>query len=204
MAGKNRIGASGREKPLYAKRYLVFSTVFLLLGVVLLLWTTGFLPDFSALWPVVFICVGLVFLYRGFHRNARETTVFAGMFMSLGGLVALLLNTVLTRVGLIRVWPVFMTVAGISLVAYALLKRGAYRVTLLVPAVSIVVLSFVFLPFSLKLVDVEFIQFVVRWWPSLFILLGLVLLTVYFTRKSTPTGETGASPIDESPEKPDA
>jgi len=169
--------------PRYPNKYLVFSIFLILIGIVLLLWTGGYLRGLEALWPVIPLVLGLGFLYAVFLRNARQSYVFLGMFLTLGGAVMLLMTTVMTRVDLIRIWPVFMTVTGVSLVAYGMKKRGVRRISLTIPGYAIVVLSLVFLPFSLDLIRDDFIEAVGTWWPSLFVVLGVVLLFVYFSRR---------------------
>jgi uncharacterized membrane protein HdeD (DUF308 family) len=106
------------------------------------------------------------------------------MMLALAGLFVLLSNTVLTAVALVRTWPVFMAIAGVSLFVYARRAAGESRLTLSVPAVALVVLAAIFLPFSLDLLDVSFESVVAAWWPVLFVLFGVVLLIVHLTQRN--------------------
>jgi hypothetical protein len=166
-------------------KLILFGFAFIVLGGVLLLWTLGYLPATSALWPVLLVLCGLWMLYTVFVRNARESRVFSGLFMALGGSVLLMMNTVLSRVALERIWPVFMAITGFSLFGYALKKDRISRLPLVIPAWAIIVLSLLFFPFSLGIVNVSFIRFVTLWWPVLFIVLGLALVLLHTRRHPT-------------------
>jgi drug/metabolite transporter (DMT)-like permease len=167
----------------FPNKILVTGIVLILVGVVLLLWTLGFLPAFSALWPVLPVGAGLVFLYMALLREGRESNLFIGMILLLGGGLFLLLNTVLPTLAISRIWPVFMTVTGVSLYAYGLQKHGHRRISLVIPAATIILLSLVFLPFSLNAVEADFKSVVITWWPVLFIVMGAVLLWLHVWRE---------------------
>lgn len=163
---------------------LIFGFLFVLTGVVMLLHTTGFLTAYGALWPVLPLVIGLGTLYVGFAHEGQDGYVFLGMFLSLGGAVFLLMNTVLSAVALSRIWPLFMTVAGVSLFVYGHTKKDpASRASLQIPASTIVILSVVFLSFSMDLVETDFYRFVWNWWPVLFVVLGVSLIIVHFGRR---------------------
>jgi len=173
-----------RTTPRFPNKLLIFGVFFLVIGLVLLLRTLGYIPQLYALWPLIFFLCGILLLYVAFVlRRGRESYVFVGMFLSLGGLFLFLMMTVMTAVGLERIWPIFMTIVGLSLGAYGLVKRGYARLSMTIPAVTIIALSLVFLPFSLGLVQQSFRSFVGEWWPALFVLLGLVLIFVYAYRR---------------------
>ncbi|WP_455383724.1 LiaI-LiaF-like domain-containing protein, partial [Salinispira pacifica] len=101
----------------------------------------------------------------------------------LGGLFLFLMMTVMTAVGLERIWPVFMSIVGLSLFAYGMVKRGYARLSMTIPGIAIIALSLVFLPFSLGLAHQSFRAFVGEWWPVLFVVLGLVLILIYALRR---------------------
>ena len=108
---------------------------------------------------------------------------FPGMLMALGGLYFLLGTTFMSWHSLVQIWPVFMAIAGVSIVPYAMMKRGSARAALLVPGIAIIVLAAVFLPFSLHLISLQFTHVVFMWWPILLIIVGIIFLLTYFIRK---------------------
>lgn len=175
---------------------LVIGSLLLLLGGLLLLWSFGYLRDIGALWPVVFILLGLLVLYLVLIRGAAEVYAFPGMLMALGGIYFLLGTSFMPWRSLIRIWPVFMAIAGVSIIPYALLKKGYARAVLLVPSIAIIVLALIFLPFSLRVVSVRFARFAALWWPLLVVLLGLIFLITHFVR-SRRVGDEDETEEDE-------
>ena len=171
------------DEPRFPNKFLIAGIAFCIVGGVLLLWTGGYLGGIVVLWPVVPLVAGLILLYIVFQKDGPEAYVFLGTLFLLVGILVLLLNTVMSEVTLERTWPLFMTITGLSLLAYARKKRGYARLSLTIPSIAIVVLSGIFLPFSLDLIQQNFIVFVGTWWPTLLIVLGLVLLITDLTRR---------------------
>lgn len=167
----------------FQSRLLVFGWASIALGVLLLLWTLGIMPAAGIFWPALGIIVGLLMLRSVLFGNGRESYAFSGLFLTLGGALVLLMNTTLSRFALERIWPVFMTITGLSLAGYALRKAPVHRLPLLIPACTIIALSLVFLVFSLDLVDADFILFVSSWWPIIFVAAGVVLVTLHLRRQ---------------------
>lgn len=165
------------------QKRLVFGTGFSLLGILLLLRTTGNLLTYSALWPVFLIVLGLLLLYFALVRGASERYILLGMVCTLIGVYYLLSKTILSEKDLRKFWPVFMTIVGISLIPYGYKKSGNARIVLLVPAWVIISLSLIFLFFSLGLTETPFRAFIAKWWPAVFIIAGVVLLLSYLKRK---------------------
>lgn len=165
-------------------------------GVLLLLFTTGMLPTGTLLWPTVTIVVGCYLLWRAFWADGREANVFAGTFLLLTGVFLLLRTSALAQVTLQRLWPVFMSIGGLALLAYGISKGRDYRLVLGVPAAAIILLSVVFLLFSLEVVTISFTEFVLRWWPGLVVFWGITTVWSYFERRRT------MGDIDEHVESP--
>jgi len=151
--------------------------------VILLLWNLGLIPRLESLWPVLLIIAGVAFLYEGFVRRRRDAYVFIGMFALLLGLFFLLAQTLLSPVATSSIWPVFMTITGLSLFAYGIRRPWGSRMSFTVPGVAIILISLVFLLFSLDIVDRSFAKLVALYWPALLIIVGLVLLGVHMTRR---------------------
>ena len=75
-----------------------------------------------------------------------------------------------------------MTVTGVSLYAYGMKKYGHRRISLVIPAGTITILSLLFLPFSMNAVDADFVTVVTTWWPVLLIVLGILLIALHVWR----------------------
>ena len=145
-------------------------------GAALLLITTGTITVGSLLPPLLLIVVSIVLFWRAFRPGGREGNVFAGTFLGLSGGFWLLWESALPAAKAASVWPVFMTIGGIALVAYGCKKGREYHHTLIVPGLAIVVISFVFLFFSLDIIKASLADVVVNWWPALLVVIGLLML----------------------------
>ena len=172
------------------KTFLIAGVGLLLLGFVLMLWTGGLIKTSRSLWPLIPVVIGLMSLYRGFVGGGRAGFVLVGMVLAQVGIVVFIANTVMAPIGLNRLWPLFMTVTGISLFVYAFKKGDRNtRVTLIIPSVALIILSFFFLLFSLELVTTGFQEFVGRWWPGLFVIAGAGLVIAWAIRTTTGKGD---------------
>lgn len=149
-----------------------------------MLWTSGYFEGLGTLWPILPVIGGLLLLYLHFYRDGHDYYVFLGSSLLLSGALLLLTTTVLST-SLERVWPILMTIVGLSLLFYGAKKRGIARVSLLVPAIAMILLSFLFVPFSLGIVEMSFSAFVARWWPLLFVIIGVGLAIAHFLRPSS-------------------
>lgn len=162
----------------------MFGLTLVMVGAALLTGTLGILPIVAPLWPLILVGFGVFMLYAGLTGRAREAAVFGGLFLVLGGTLFLLLTTVMSAVELRRIWPLFMTIAGVSLVGYGYRASLPQKLNLIVPAYAIIFLSIVFLLFSFDIVDSDFTGFVHTWWPVVFIVAGVALLLVHFRART--------------------
>jgi hypothetical protein len=155
--------------PRYPNKLLVAGVVVVLAGGLTLLWNLGYLPQLGRLWPVPVMLVGLFFLYMAWPRRRSDRWLIPGMVLTLGGLMFLLVTTVLGEQSLPRVWPVFMLITGLSMVPYGFRRKGC--------------LALVFLPFSVRREEGGFAQFVRQWWPIILVMLGIALIVSFFSTR---------------------
>ncbi|MGO9308259.1 MAG: hypothetical protein ACLQDL_04460, partial [Spirochaetia bacterium] len=172
-----------RSTPRYPNMLLVTGVAVALAGGVLMLWNAGYLPQAGTFWPVAVILTGLIFLSFAWPRRRSDRWIIPGMVFTLGGIVFLLMNTLLRSQSLVRIWPAFMLVTGVSLVPYGLRKRGSARVAIIVPGLFISLLALLFLPFSLHRSEGELAAFVRQWWPMILVILGTVLIVSFFSTR---------------------
>jgi hypothetical protein len=171
------------KPPRYPNMLLVTGVAVALVGSILMLWNVGYLPQPGTLWPVAVILMGLVFLYLAWPRRRSDRWIIPGMVLTLGGIVLLLMNSVLPSQSLVRIWPLFMLVTGVSLVPYGLRKHGAARTAVIVPGLFISLLALLFLPFSLHHSEGGFAAFVRQWWPMILVIIGAVLIVSFFSTR---------------------
>jgi hypothetical protein len=170
-----------RKLPRYPNKYLVIGVLIFLAGVFALLWTLGVLPSLRGFLPFPFLLAGLFFLYIVYFRGRNPIYIMFGMILFLLGIFFLVVNTLPWENGLMKIWPGFMLIAGISLIPYAYkLKRRRAQVAISISALSLIVLSLFFFLFSLDITGTSLSEFVTHWWPMLIIISGASLVVVYF------------------------
>ncbi|OHD12378.1 MAG: hypothetical protein A2Z96_02200 [Spirochaetes bacterium GWB1_48_6] len=160
----------------------------LFLGIILLLWTNPIVGWLSHWWPLILMVLGGFFWYKVVVRKGRPRFIFSGTVLFLTGLQLQLIS--LGLITLESSWPGFATSIGLAFIPYALVfKKRQLKVTLLIPAITLLILSLIFFVFSLKLMPVgySFQNFATQWWPLVFILFGISLLFSYYYR--TPNKE---------------
>ncbi|MDR1933957.1 MAG: DUF5668 domain-containing protein [Spirochaetales bacterium] len=185
----------------FPRKMLIAGLIFLVAGGALLLRTTGSLTANLSLWPTIPVLIGLFLLHRAYVKNGADAHVFSGIFLILAGSFFLVLNTGGLESGFKQFWPLFMLFAGVSLFFFALKKKGAARIHMIVPAVAIILLSLLFLLFSLRIVSTSLRDFVVIWWPGILIFAGalLIILDLLLEHKQNRTaGRTQEDPPEDS------
>jgi hypothetical protein len=171
-------------QPRFPNKYVVIGVVTLLCGLLLLLWTVGELKHPVNLWPLGLLVAGLVLLYFRIFRAGPDSYLFLGIAAFLSGLL-LLITKIVVPLELRAIWPFFMTICGLALLVYALRKRGYTRLSLAVPGVATLLLSFLFLPFSLEIITKPFADVVAEWWPLILVVLGIALLVLHLVRETS-------------------
>ena len=180
------------EKNLIPQTGLILGLLFLFFGGGLLFWTVGRIPFVLSILPLLLICMGVLLLYFVFYLDFSEVYLFMGMFLIQGAIFWVVKQRIL-NVYLSSLWPVFLLMSGLTLLPFALRKKRQRRTVFLVPAISFIVLFLFFIPFSLRLTSLGFLEFVKLWWPGGFLLLGIILLISHFYRS-----------LKEKQEKPDS
>jgi hypothetical protein len=157
----------------------------LLLGVALLLYTTGTFEGASHAWPFLIMAAGGFLLYLALVRKFSFSILFAGIIFVLAG--ALVLVSILLEWKLIKVWPLGMTLVGLTGFVSSLIAKRKMRVGFAAPSISFMFLGLAFTAFAFGWVGVSFKSFIVVWWPTLLIAGGISLFVAYgLSRKGSP------------------
>ena len=168
--------------PRFPHKQLIIGVFFFLIGIGILLINTNVLPRLRDTWPIGLILVGLFLLYLVYVKNSSEGLIFVGMVLSLLGLSNLLQQSFGTNFEISRIWPVYMCIFGISILPYASKLKRSKSIVLIIPSIGLILLSILFLPFSLGIAGITFFEFVKIWWPIIFVLLGIFLM-IEFKKK---------------------
>lgn len=155
---------------------LIAGLALIVSGAGLLLLTTGVISLGALAFPVLLVAVGFVFLFRSFHPGRGPANIFFGTAVGLTGLLLLVRETVIPDLELSRIWPLYMCIGGISMVSYGIKSRGLRSTSFVVPGLVIILLSVVFLLFSLDVIEASLSVIAVQWWPLLIVIVGVAML----------------------------
>jgi hypothetical protein len=157
----------------------------LLLGVALLLYTTGTFAGVGRAWPFLVMAAGGFFLYLALVRGFSFSILFVGIAFVLEG--ALILASLLLEWDIKRAWTLGMALVGCAGILSCIIAKRRMKVSFAVPSIGFVALGLAFAAFSFGLVGVSFKSFIVVWWPTLLILGSISLFVVYgLSRKGKP------------------
>jgi hypothetical protein len=149
-----------------------------LVGLALLLKTTGVAQGFKLLWPLIVIAVGGVLLFISTARGKGGIAVFAtGIFFSLFGCCTLI--AVLLGYHLRNLWPLIMVSAGAAWLAAGFRQSRHLRVGYCTPALGFMLLGVIFCFFSFDIAPMGFGKFIRAWWPSVLVAGGIILFAAY-------------------------
>jgi hypothetical protein len=149
----------------------------LLLGVALLMYTTGLFESAGRGWPFLVMATGGFLLYLALVKGFSFTVLFVGVVFVLEG--ALILVSVLSGWMLAKVWPVGMAIVGLSGLSSSLIAKKRMRISFAVPSIGFTFLGFAFAAFSFGWAGMSFKKFIFVWWPTLLILGGISLFVAY-------------------------
>ena len=168
----------------FANCVLVLGLFLILAGIFLLVDHSEHATRVFAFRPVFFMVIGSVFLFVSFAFTENGYTIFAGLFALLMGIVFLLIDTHIIPYSFREMWPTIMIGCGISLMPSVFYKFRRIRSVYLFPAIVMCVLGFVFLMFSMHVFPFTFRHFMLKWWPLLIILGGVILICIFLLQQS--------------------
>ncbi len=171
-----------KNEKLIKQTSLIIGLLLFFFGGGMLLWTVGNIPFFLSVFPLLSICLGILFLYLVYYLDFNEVYLFLGMFLIQGAILWIIKHK-LPQIYLSSFWPAFLLISGLTLLPYSLRRKRKRRSIFLVPSISFIILSLFFLPFSLGFSPIGLGAFTKRWWPVSFLVLGVVLMVAHF-RKS--------------------
>jgi hypothetical protein len=156
----------------------------LLLGIALLLYTTGTFDGVLRAWPFLVMAAGGVLFYLALVRGSSYYFLFVGIALVLEGvfiLVSIILGWKLTKA-----WPLGMAIVGLSGLVAARIAKKKLKIAFSVSSFSFIFLGLAFAVFSFGLARIGFKSFIVVWWPTLIIAGGISLFVVYgLSRRET-------------------
>jgi len=173
------------------RRTTFIALILIVVGIYFMLVKIGVgVPGFTRIWPVFLFLGGIVALGKHFvDRREGDGLIFWGTAFALGGLFLFLFTT--SKKGpdltpLRELWPVFIAIGGLSLLALWLVQGLQQDWELLFLAAVAMIFGTLCVASNLQVLDSSVAQQLNRLWPALIILVGLILLLrVFLGRKKT-------------------
>jgi hypothetical protein len=173
-----------------ARFIFIIGLLLMLLGIGFLLGTLAGASRVSVLAAFFLVIVGCLCAVLAINLNKRAVYLFFAAFFMLAGFFLFLAALKIIPVGLSESWPLISVFSGFALVPAGWRRYGAFRSRYVVPAVAFVILGCVLMVFSFEMVPFSFSQFILRWWPLLVVLAGLMLVLVSLgTRNNAGEGK---------------
>ncbi len=170
--------------PVRAKIDAMFIAASLLLafGLALTLLTSRILHGPSQLWPIPLGLVGALASYFILTRQGKAKFMFFFLYMFLSSTLSLL--GIILSVEIRQSWPLYMVLAGISILPAGYVRFHRVLLGYGVPAAAFIVLGGLFCVFSFGFSSMRFGSFLLMWWPGFFLSGGIVLFVLYFMSRA--------------------
>jgi hypothetical protein len=162
----------------------VFGLLLMLLGSAFLLGTIAGISRISILWAFFFIIIGAGCAVLAVKLNKRSLYLFFAAFFMLTGFFVFLSSLGIIPVSFAESWPLLSVFAGLALFPAGWHRYGSFRSRYVVPSITFAALGCLLLVFSFDMVPFSFTQFILRWWPLLVVLAGLILVLISLGTKN--------------------
>jgi len=140
--------------------------------------------NFFKFWPFFIMISGMLLTYFSVTVFHKSHLLFSGLMIGLSGCFSIFLTRDITSLGFAQLWPVFLILAGISLLCACIYRFRKAHVKYIVPSAVMVLLGILFLLFSLDLIKVSFVSFMVYAGPFLLFSAGIAVVVIYFVQSS--------------------
>jgi hypothetical protein len=166
--------------------HVVFITgiLLLLLGSAFLLGTMEGASNRSVLIAFLFVIVGALCAVLAIKLNKRSLYLFFAAFLMLVGFFLFLVALKIIPVSVAECWPLLSVFAGLALLPAGWRRYGRIKPSYVAPALAFIILGCILMIFSFDVVPFSFKHFMLRWWPLLVVLTGLILVLLSLASKN--------------------
>jgi hypothetical protein len=159
-----------------ARLVFIFGLLLMVLGVAFLFGTLSQTSGMSVLFSFLIVVIGCLCAVFAIKLNKRPLYLFFASFFLMAGFFLFLSALRIIPVSLSKVWPLLSVFSGLALLPAGWRRYNRFRSNFVVPACAFVILGCVLMVFSLEMVPFSFMQFILNWWPLLFVLAGILLV----------------------------
>ena len=134
-----------------------------------------------------FMCLsgfGMVILFFSIACFKNYLLIFVGTNLVFFGILALIIDTNVSGLKLNELWPFLVVSSGLSLLPAGLYRTKRIKSVYLFPGIALLFSGLFLLPFSLHIVGLSFKKFASIAFPIIIILLGLILVIVFFYQQT--------------------
>lgn len=160
-----------------ADALFVAAVILLVAGSWLLPVTAGGAERPSRLWPLLLVGAGAIWVYLAISRRYISSALFGGTFLGLSGILLVVAELAQWSIGMI--WPLFMVLVGLSLLAMGARRTRKPLSAYLIPALSFMAIGAFFALFSFRATGMPFRAFVKAYWPLVFVASAAALFAAY-------------------------
>ena len=136
--------------------------------------------DFDIFYYSIIILLGLTFLYLACLKKVSMWRFLLGLFFSFVGLFFFIADYCFTNYDILTLWPVIMSLAGLSIILAFVFSHKKITASILVPSLVLLLGGVLFLLFSIDVVKLSFISVVINLLPIILIVSGAILFGSFF------------------------
>jgi hypothetical protein len=167
-----------------ARLSFIIGLLLMVLGAVFLLGSLEGSSRVSVMAAFLFVLSGAFCASFAIKLNKRSSYLFAAAFFLMVGIFLFLQALGIIPFSFSQAWPLLSVFAGLALLPAGWRRYGGFSSRFFVPSCAFVILGCVMLVFSFDVVPCSFSHFILKWWPLLFVLCGLVLILISLGAKS--------------------
>ena len=169
-----------------------------IIGIFLMILGTSFLFGFmegtsrvSVFFSFMLVLSGAFCAFLAIKLNKQSFYLFFASFFLMSGIFLFLSVLGVIPLSFSEGWPLLSVFTGLALLPVGWRRTGGISSRYFVSCCAFVILGFILLVFSLKMVPFSFRQFIYYWWPMIFLLGGLTLVLISLSgRNISNTGGT--------------
>ncbi|MFI3256863.1 MAG: DUF5668 domain-containing protein [Spirochaetales bacterium] len=180
------------------KGFLALGLIFIFGGACLLIAffsrTTGMT---YIIFPIVLLLVGVFVLYQSLTGKRQTLFLFSGLLLNCTAFLFLLTGAEIIPYKMSEVWPIVVMLSGIILIVLRLIRNKSLSLSHTVAGLFLIGAGFVFMLFSLNIITISFVEFASKWWPTIFILFGLVLIALFIYMQKIDKNKVSQSLSDD-------
>jgi len=172
-----------KNRKLTARMVFIAGIFFMVLGITFLIGSLEHTSKISVFIAFSLLVAGGSCAVLAIKLNKRPIYLFFASLFMMAGLFLFLTALEVVTLPLSRAWPLLSIFSGLALLPVGWRSHGRINPRYLVSSCAFVLLGFLLMIFSLRLIPYSFMSFVHTWWPMLFLLGGLTLVLITISAK---------------------